>query len=163
MARQESDREDLMREATALGRRAEWNVPGEPQSVIAGIRENGWLSLYFGPDPVYHFDESSRLRRAFVAGRLYRTQGTTLARLTRVRQAAATEMQRHDLNEAELADFRDRMRPRLEHLAEQLRTGQTTTVRSVPDGDDLRPEVIRALDSFLNSGQPLAPAVRGKR
>jgi hypothetical protein len=74
MSRNESDREDLMAEATALRRRVQLQVPGEALSIIAGFRDEGRVSIYFGPDPVYHFDEQGRLRRAFVAGRLYRTQ-----------------------------------------------------------------------------------------
>ena len=81
MARNESDREDLMREAVALVRRVECETGNENDSVISGFRKCGSLSLYFGPDPVYHFDDSARLRRAFGEGFLYRTQGTTLARI----------------------------------------------------------------------------------
>jgi len=62
-------------------------VPGEPENVIARFRADGSPSIYFGSDPVYHFDEAGRLRRAFVEEQLFRTQGDTLARLTRTRTA----------------------------------------------------------------------------
>ena len=87
MARQEVDREDLIAEAVALRRRIELALPGCDNPVVAGYRSTGALSLYFGADPVYQFDERGRLRRAFVGGHLYRTQGTTLAELTRVELA----------------------------------------------------------------------------
>ena len=44
----EANREDLMREATALRRRAEFLVPSETETVVAGYRSDGSLSLYFG-------------------------------------------------------------------------------------------------------------------
>ncbi|MCH7988877.1 MAG: hypothetical protein IID46_06955 [Planctomycetes bacterium] len=71
MARQESDREDLMSEAVALVRRCECETADENDSVISGFRKCGSLSLYFGSDPVYHFDNNARLRRAFRGGFLY--------------------------------------------------------------------------------------------
>ena len=63
MARHETDREDLMREATALERRCELQVPGMSQTVIAGLRADSRLSIYFGAHSVYHFDDALRLRR----------------------------------------------------------------------------------------------------
>jgi hypothetical protein len=123
MARQESDREDLMREATALVRRVELDVPGEPEPVVCGFHADGRLSVYFGSDPVYHFDPEGRLRRAFVDGHLFRTQGTTLACLTRVRTHAVTELRRRDLNPEELAAFFREMRGRIRHSRSEVRTG----------------------------------------
>ena len=64
MARNESDREDLIREATALRNRIEWKIPDEPELVFAGIRSDGSLAIYFGPDPVYQFSIDGGLRRA---------------------------------------------------------------------------------------------------
>src|SRR5262245_19900425 len=105
MSRHEADREDLMAEATALARRVKLSVPGEVERVVAGFRATGRLSIYFGGEPVYHFDAEGRLRRAFVNGLLYRTQGTTLARLRRERSAEVTELRRRDLSPTELRQF----------------------------------------------------------
>jgi hypothetical protein len=163
MARHEADREDLMREATALVRRCELQVPGLRENVIAGLRAGGGLSIYFGPDPVYHLDEASRLRRAYAGGSLYRRQGTTLARLERNRTAAATELIRHDLDGAELAEFRAELCRRLELLADSLRAGNVVLLNSVPQGDDLRPELLERIERFLAAGAPLAPCIKGKR
>jgi hypothetical protein len=163
MARHEADREDLMREATALERRCELQVPGGTQALIAGLRAGGLLSIYFGSQPVYHFDEASRLRRAYADGFLYRTQGTTLARFSRNRTETATELIRHDLDEAELARFRAQVSMRLETLAGSLRDGRVALLNSVPGGDDLRPELLDRIDHFLAAGAPLAPPIKGKR
>ena len=163
MARHEADREDLMREATALERRCELQVPGTSETVIAGLRADGRLSIYFGADPVYHFDESLRLRRAYDGGFLYRTQGTTLARLLRSRTETATELIRHDLDEVELARFRAEMCQHVETLSDALRSATATLLKSVPDWDDLRPELLAWIEQILTAGAPLAPSVKGKR
>ena len=77
MARTESHREDLMAEATALVRRAEFLDADGRSVLVAGYRRDGSLSLYLGEDLVYHFDRDGRLKRGFVDGLLYRTQQTT--------------------------------------------------------------------------------------
>src|SRR5262245_38318908 len=72
MARQESDREDLLREATALVERAELKVAGEPEPVTVGFRRDGSLSVFFGSVAVYQFNTAGELRRAFADGLLYK-------------------------------------------------------------------------------------------
>lgn len=164
MARHESDREDLMREATALVRRVELDVPGEPEPVVCGFHADGRLSVYFGPDPVYHFDPEGRLRRAFADGHLFRTQGTTLARLTRVRSTQATELQRRDLDREELARFLERLSSRLNSLRTALGNAEARVLRHVPD-EDAAPlvQLGEAIRTILHAGPALAPAIRGKR
>ena len=83
MARVEADHEDLLKEAVALVRRMEFQPIGGVEAVIVGFRESGWLSIYIGADRMYQFDELGRLRRAYIDGLLYRTQGTALAQLRR--------------------------------------------------------------------------------
>src|SRR5688572_26999220 len=68
MSRRESDREDLLREATALVERVELLVPGEGEPVVAGFRRDGSLSVFFGPEAVYQFNSAGELRRAFAGG-----------------------------------------------------------------------------------------------
>ncbi|HEX3599001.1 MAG TPA: hypothetical protein VHU84_02590, partial [Lacipirellulaceae bacterium] len=77
MSREESQREDLIREATALVERIEIsfdasvsNDPDSPQQVIIGFRANGALSIFFGEDPVYQFNSAGDLRRAYWNGQL---------------------------------------------------------------------------------------------
>src|SRR4029077_15594660 len=103
MARHEAEREDLMGEAKALRERVEYSIDGQPEAIVAGFRPTGQWSLYFGSDPVYHFAADGALRRAFCGDELYRTQGTTLARLSRVRTAEEVQLVRHDLSPVELA------------------------------------------------------------
>lgn len=165
MARQESDREDLMREATALVRRAELVYPGcDPADpLIAGFRRDGRLALYFGADPVYQFDAEHRLRRAFVTGFLFRTQGETLARLTRHRGPAETQLLREDLNSTELAAFRETAKRYLVPLGKALESGSCQVLQRIPDGDDICGDLRRAIAEILDREIPLAPAIPGKR
>lgn len=165
MARQESDREDLMREATALVRRAEMTYPGriEGEPVIAGFRRDGRLSVYFGADPVYQFDDQHRLRRAYVAGFLYRTQGETLARLHRQRTAEETLLLRHDLDLSELAEFRQSAMQTLMELQNALDADEVQILAQIPQDEDLLNDLQSALAAILKQHLPLGPPIPGKR
>lgn len=131
MARHEADREDLIRDAVAFRNRIEWLVPGEPEPVVTGLRSDQSLSVFFGQDPVYHFNPDGQLRRAYVDGFLYRTQGDTLARLSRERSESETALLRSDLDEASLGQFQLEMRMRIAKLRHSLQTGSATALRSV--------------------------------
>ena len=163
MARQEADREDLIAEATALVERGEFAIAGDKQAVTAGRRRNGGWSIYFGSDPCYHFDEAGRLRRAFAEGKLYRTQGHTLAELERVRTADATELRRRDLSIEELKAFLINATQRLEQLRQQLQSGQVHSTRSFPEQCEVGSILRAALERILNPALRLAPAIPGRR
>lgn len=164
MARIESDREDLMAEAVALVRRIELQMSGRNETIVVGFRANGWLSVYFGPDPMYQFDEQGRLRRAFVGGLLYRTQGTTLAQLRRERTDAETTLLRRDLTDTELAEFRNSMLITIVPLRDQLAQRLVIVLRQVPtDDNQLFEDLAVGLDRALKSSDFLAPAIPGRR
>ena len=163
MARQEAEREDLMREATALVRRVELQVPGQADTVIAGFRANRNLSIYFGPDPAYHFDAAGGLRRAFVDGHLFRTQGATIAKLMRVRTESETQLRRIDLTSDELSEFRRALFECLRRLTGVLQQNEFTIVQQVPERGDIVPDLLSAIDHILQSKTWLAPRIKGKR
>lgn len=158
MSRHETDREDLIAEATALEERVELQIPGAAEPVVAGFHRDGRLSIYFGPDPVYHFDPEGRLRRAFVDGNLYRSRGDTLSRLTRERTASTTSLVRHDLNQDELSNFLSAMRWQLRELQRQVEEGGTVVLRQVPPEADVAGRVRRTLGDL--STEVLAPALK---
>ena len=162
MARQESDREDLMREATALEQRAEFEIPGATDTVIVGCRADGALSFFFGPDPCYHFDRHGRLRRAFAEGRLYRSEGDGLSRLTRVRTNEHVELQRRDLDGDELTQFLDATRKKLRFLREALRDQRAECLQAVPDTTETESQLSAALDELLGRPLELSPPVRAR-
>lgn len=163
MARTESDRDDLMAEAVALTRRVEANVSGEKTLIVTGFRTNGWLSIYFGPDRMYQFDELGRLRRAFVHGLLYRTQGTTLAQLRRQRTDTETILLRRDLPHPELAEFRLVMLEQVTSFYERLLQQAVVIVRRIPAEDAaLASDLALAFDRVLKTTEFLAPPIPGK-
>ncbi|MBI5757549.1 MAG: hypothetical protein HZA46_03400 [Planctomycetales bacterium] len=145
MARNEADREDLMREAVALTRRVEFRLPGENEPVVVGIRDNGCWSVYFGGDPVFHFDAEGRLRRAFVEGHLFRSQGTGLSRLSRLRSERKSNLLRYDLSPQELADFWSASGPRLCRLADAVRDGTARVQKQIPRDWELTTDILAVL------------------
>jgi hypothetical protein len=162
LARNESDREDLIREAQGLPDRAEWQVPGEPEPVVTGVKRNGSLCLYLGSDPVYQFDPEGRLRRAYVDGYLYRTQGHTLARIHRERSETETALVRYDLNDGELLGFLRTMTARLQTLSDALAAGRATLLRSVEQDSTAGLPDFAALIAAACSNPVLAPAIAGR-
>lgn len=162
MARQEADREDLIAEATALVERGEFAITGHDEPITAGRRRTGGWSIYFGSDPCYHFDESGRLRRAFAAGMLYRTQGHTLAELERVRTADASELRRRDLSREELERFVTDVRHRLERLDTAMRDGSLSCRRCVPPDSPIGELLENALGALLATPLRLAPPIAAR-
>lgn len=164
MARHETDREDLFAEAVALTRRLAGRMSETGPCVVAGFRENGWLSVYLGPDPMYQFDEFGRLRRAFRDGLLYRTQGTTLARLRRERTPETTELLRSDLASGEVGEFRQIVYSDLLPLAKGLENGSFRHEALIPAEDTQLAANIAATLRLSFSAEPwLAPPVAGRR
>lgn len=159
MAQQENDREDLIREAVALSPRAELQVPTLTKLVTAGFRSNGACSLFFGQDPVYQFDPAGGLRRACVDGLLYRSQGSTLAQLTRVRTVENTVLQRVDLEQAELQVFRQRMTTSLQSLAGCLAAETVVVRRCHPENSLILPQLQQTLSLILQTSTWLSPPV----
>ena len=80
MSRTEQDREDLLREATALIERVELRVSGWSESVVAGFRRGGQASFFFGADLVYQFNAALQLRRGFHNGQLIKAEDGRLER-----------------------------------------------------------------------------------
>lgn len=165
MARQETDREDLFAEALALVRRAEWCGPGLPAPLLLGERENGWFTVYIGHDCYYQFDAEDRLRRAYAAPALYRTQGATLARLDRDRTSDVTVLQRRDLGPTELAEFRTELLRTLQAVLQMLQQPGSVPRRSAGEPPEAAPALLHRLERILNppGNAWLAPAIRGRR
>src|SRR5437660_8131008 len=116
MSRRESDREDLLREATALVARAELNVAGFDAPIVVGFRRDGAASFYFGAERVYQFNTARELRRAFIGGLLYKAEQGRLVSLTRERSEAAVSLFRVELDDKEAAGIVARLREQLRSL-----------------------------------------------
>ena len=85
MARVGEDREDLLRDARNLSPRVQLRavIGGRDAAVFAGFRGES-LSLYFGPEPVFHFNAAGELRRAFLSGRIVKAENGRLFGMERV-------------------------------------------------------------------------------
>jgi hypothetical protein len=141
MARDQSQRDDLLAEATALVERVEivpldvhGSSKGDESStpIVAGFRADGALSLFFGEDPVYQFNEAGELRRAYVGAQLYKALGGRLVELTRVRLPNQVELRRRELPAEEDADFLLRMCRWLTDLKTLLDAGNFQVVGQIP-------------------------------
>jgi hypothetical protein len=153
MARNESDREDLLREATALVERIELALPitsrgyhdlalstceSVATSIVIGFRACGAMSIFFGADPVYQLNAAGELRRAYCDGLLFKATRRRLVSLQRVRQPNEVQMVRRDLTDAEQVAFIAKMQARMNAVSDALARGSYQVVGQVPaEGDAL--------------------------
>ena len=155
MAQEESPREDLLREATALVERIELGPKSHPadssaedrdgRTIVAGFRSSGAVSIFFGEDEVYHFNPSAELRRAYVDGHLYKAVNGRLFSMTRFRAAYKVEMRSHPLTDAEQAEFFARLTQHLGTLAANIAADRCEALRSIPEGA----KVLHRLQTWL--------------
>lgn len=124
MSRSETNREDLLREATALVERVELNIPSHSEPLVVGFRSQGAASFFFGQDPAYHFTTAGALRRAYVGGVLYKADSSRLVALTRERGSAETALVCHNVSNQELITILDRLKDLLNDLHNSLEAGQ---------------------------------------
>lgn len=167
MARNEADKEDLMVEATALVERAEFQCDRDNcetsghEFVTAGFKRDGSLSLYFDQDPFYQFDATGLLRRSFEAGYLYRSEGSTLAKIHRERTPQQTTLVRTDLSSDELLEFQNRMKCHIVGFRDDLQDNRVTQSRIVCDHSGFREQLLDSLNQILARKETfLAPAIR---
>jgi hypothetical protein len=156
MARQESEREDLLHEATALVERIELVVEsgkiGRDEHVLVGFRRNGCASLYFGSDPVFHFNSRGQLRRAHASDCLLKAQCGKLVSMRRARQSGQVQLLSRTLDGPEtdrvLRQF-DRLRC---ELAERLRNGDVQVVGEMPADANVMSRVAQWLNELRDVG-----------
>jgi hypothetical protein len=147
MARDESDREDLLREATALVERIEL-VPkdgADDQHIVAGFRRDGALSVFFGEEPVYQFNAAGALRRAYSDGKLLKALHGQLVALQRVRTELEVQLIRHELAKAEQTAFLSIMSDRMRMLATLLSTNEFEVAGQVSQDSDVLGRIRRWL------------------
>ncbi|HEY2411127.1 MAG TPA: hypothetical protein VGI40_02735 [Pirellulaceae bacterium] len=126
------DREDLLREATALVERVELSIAGFEQPIVCGFRRDGSASFFFGPDPVFQFNTAFQLRRAFVGGKILKAEGGRLVALARVRASNEVSLVRHELTENEVQLLINDLRSNLQRLQAALEANSFTLNGQVP-------------------------------
>lgn len=148
MARDEHQREDLLRDATAYARRVELR-DAEGREVFVGFRSGGGASVYLDQDPVYHFTSEGELRRAYVAGELVKAIGGQLVSMHRERTAGEVRLVSRPLDEVTTKAFVINMESQLTLLADSLRNQALTVVGTVPRNADVAAEVLVWLETLL--------------
>lgn len=151
MARQEQDREDLLREATALVERIELAIAGESDSVVAGFRRDGCGSVYFGGDAAFHFNTQHQLRRAFEGGLLYKADRGRIVQLRRQRTDREVQLLRRELSPEETARFLDTMNARLKQLRQAAAGGEYEVLGQVPPDAAILPRLAEWLAQVLTA------------
>jgi hypothetical protein len=137
MARDEQDREDLLAEATALVERAELAIAEDAESVVVGFRRDGSPSVFFGADPVYHFNSANELRRAYCSGLLYKAQHGRLVSLRRERAPGEVHLIHRSLSDDEMRAFLQESVERLSNLRLALARGDGRVVGQAPASADV--------------------------
>jgi hypothetical protein len=145
MARTQSDREDLLREATALVERAELVVAGWDESVVVGFRRDGCASVFFGAERVYQFNTAGQLRRAYVDGLLYKAEQGRLVALRRERGAEVVSLVRSEPTADETAEIISAMQSHLARFRDAIRQRTFTIAGQIPSDSD----VVRRTSDWL--------------
>ena len=148
MALQESEREDLLHEATALVERIELRVLGAPQPVVVGFRRGGAASVFWGADPAYQFTTANELRRAYIEGLLYKADKGRLVALRRERSGAEVALIQRKLENAETAAVLSTLEAHLSRLKAALSQGTFAVAGQVPSEVDVIGRVRLWLDSL---------------
>lgn len=162
MARQESPREDLIAEATAFIDRIEF-TPQDGDLIFAGFKRSGGLSIYFSEDPVYQFDDQGRLRRAFKSDLMYRSQGTTLTLLQRVRTEQETVLQSRDLSVDDCNAFLTEMATTLTAFLSMLQENKLIVGRHVSQSGEPAQALIERVTTAIEAAiqtKALSPALK---
>jgi hypothetical protein len=148
-----------MREAVALARRIELRLPEEPAAIVVGFRTQDAVSVFFGEDPVVHFNARGELRRGYFAGRLIKADQGRLAALTRRRTEQETQLVRCDLKFDETEALVDEIHRRLLRLRNAMDAGRCEVLRQVPQEDDVF-TAVRAWLTFVDAPLRIASSPR---
>lgn len=155
MARHEADREDLLREATALGQRIEFEA-FDGERIVAGFRSDGSGSIFFGVEPVYQFNRLGELRRAFLNGVLVKAEAGGLVTLRRRRVEHEVQLIRHELPPGAAAELLREAEGILRRFLEQVQTRTIQIVGQVPLDASVDQRVEKWLSDLLR--RPLVVA-----
>ncbi len=147
MPRQESEREDFLREATALVQRIELRVPHELEPVVVGFRRNGCASFFFGGDPVVQFNTAGEVRRLYFAGKLLKAEDRRLIALHRERTATETVLVRQELSSARQQEILAAIESQIAALHQALTANHFELVGEVPPHGSVLPMVLSWLSS----------------
>ena len=151
MARQESDREDILREATALVERAELRIAPRDEAFIVGFRRDGSASLFFNDELVFQFNNRDELRRAHAAGELLKAEAGRLIALRRQRTPDEVQLLRRELTDAEQQTQLRLLDSLLDLLRQGFASGELRVVGQHPPEASLRQRIEGWLEQLPDS------------
>ncbi len=136
MAREEQQREDLLRDAKAYAWRAQWQTPLCQEPVFVGFRNNSGPSFFFGQDDVYHFNTKGELRRAYIQGELIKAEQRQLVVLKRHRTKDEVQLLRRENSPNQTAELMRHFRNQLDCLVSAFQDGTAKLDGAVSPADD---------------------------
>jgi len=151
MAREIHERENLLRDATALVQRVELKITATaraghspnrgfdlllPHTLFAGFRSQGQASLYLDDDPVYHFNQAGKVRRAFIDGQIIKAQHGQLVSWLRHQADQRVEMLPHRLAPHEQHEWLAALGQRLKALRQVLETRTYKLAGQIPEASN---------------------------
>ena len=146
MARQESDREDLIREATGLVDRVEYQVDFVDEPIVVGFRRDGSASFFFGQARVYQFNSQNQLRRGYLNDKLVKAERHSLVTLTRQRTDSEVQLIRHEMSEVEQQEYLAEARATIEALKTSIAENRAVILRSVSSDETTQSAHDRIVD-----------------
>jgi len=147
MARHEQDREDLLREATALVQRVEFQLDDSSEAIVVGFRRDNSGSLFVGSDRVFQFNKNNELRRGYWNGKLVKAEKGRLVELIRVRTATEVQLRRRDFDAEETNSYLQLLRDSIQQILSAFAQHKCTIVGQVPSDAD----VLSAVADWLNA------------
>ncbi len=172
MAKDAHDREDLLRDATALPERIELVVltdkevgntlePFE-QPVFCGFREGDAFSFYWGQDTVFQFNVAGELRRAYWQERMVATYQRQLHWLSPDSSSGRLRLARTAFSEQESERFLAMAAQYVAAVEEALAKETATVVGCFPVDADVAGKVLRCLQEIDVTDLAVHPGVGRK-
>ena len=134
MAKQQQNKEDILREATALVNRIEIKFSRESvskESVFIGFRRDGAISFFFGAEPVYQFNTRHEFRRGYCQGAILKAVAGKIIQLTRVREGEQLVLLSRDYSAQQTAAFLEKLKHALLLLFKEIKGGQWSILGAV--------------------------------
>src|SRR4051812_49234781 len=102
------------------------------EDIFFGIKHGGF-SLYFGDEPIYHFDSEGRWLRAFIEGMHYlKGLDASVRAVGRGREGAGLVLRRRTLEPSEVVAVDETIRRAAVDLAGGIRSGHLTALPAPP-------------------------------
>ena len=158
MAKQKQDKEDILREATALVNRVELKLGGEGEpddSVFVGFRRDGAVSFFFGAEPVYQFNTQHAFRRGYYQNTMLKAEQGKLVQLTRSREGEQLVLLRREFDNQQTEEFCEEMRHNLLNLLSVLREEKYELIGFVVEDNTVEPLLLQVAHWIENHARQI--------